>query len=642
MCPHLLPNAPVSKQNGSIIPFTNQIFDRSHRSRVWIFLLLAFCWTVSIDAPCLAQDVVDSGEVSALIDQLGDDSYVIRTQAKEKLQQLGLEAFEELQAAQFHPDSEIVSAARFLINSFLVSWSKETDPAEVRAALFEYSAQDIDERGSRIQRIAALPDRQGVDALVRVARYDPEPSLNRQAALALMQQPMSPNVTECRRQAEMIRQVLGKSDRQSSQWLRVYAQDLQDQSYSVDPWRKLIKQQRREIDANTSQQTTRASVLSLVRTCAGRAAEMGERDEAISISNQNIDLIPPTTRDLVEACNWASDTRLHEFVLELQQANSRLFSGHPRLLYGAAEAKLVGGNDAEADKLATQALAIRAFPKTEKDKEKLSDDDIDGIAQAHLLLAQELLERGLFDWAEGEYQSILDGVEVTSVTGARTRRYMSEMIGELLRHKDAIAILEPLVDRVRKDDLLRKRLNASYVRLAFMEGKLEFHRAMVAKGDGQMEQARLLLKQSFDTYPDNVDVLIEMYRTEGDEDWKGMVERLVRFRTQQVDASVREKENLHRRFGKQLGSTELLSQYLNEYAWLVSNTTGDYEKALAASKRSLELMPDDAAMLDTLARCYLALGRYEEAAEAQQRALDLMPHSPPMVRQMKEIQSLLE
>ncbi len=80
--------------------------------------------------------------------------------------------------------------------------------------------------------------------------------------------------------------------------------------------------------------------------------------------------------------------------------------------------------------------------------------------------------------------------------------------------------------------------------------------------------------------------------------------------------------------------------YMNEYAWLVSNTEGDYRKALEYSLKSLEMDPDSA-KYDTCGRCYFAVGDLENALLMQRRALKLDPHSPPMIRQLKEFEDAM-
>ncbi len=73
----------------------------------------------------------------------------------------------------------------------------------------------------------------------------------------------------------------------------------------------------------------------------------------------------------------------------------------------------------------------------------------------------------------------------------------------------------------------------------------------------------------------------------------------------------------------------------NQLAWLVSNTEGDYQEALRSSQRSLELKPNTSAYLDTLGRCYYAVGDLENAVINQRQAVKLEPHSFQLQRQLK-------
>ncbi len=211
-----------------------------------------------------------ANEVAILIEQLGAESYATRLRAKEALQRIGLEAFDQLHLAQFHPDSEIAMSARFLISSLLVSWSKESDPPEVRETLREYGACSESERSSRIDRLAEFPNRIGLPALVRVASYERALRLSRRAALALMQQPMENDPAARRRNSEQVLEVLGDNDRQAAEWLRAYAEDLASGEYSSERWQQLIAEQREAIDTAATQQASRASVLELVPQSAPR------------------------------------------------------------------------------------------------------------------------------------------------------------------------------------------------------------------------------------------------------------------------------------------------------------------------------------------------------------------------------------
>lgn len=66
--------------------------------------------------------------------------------------------------------------------------------------------------------------------------------------------------------------------------------------------------------------------------------------------------------------------------------------------------------------------------------------------------------------------------------------------------------------------------------------------------------------------------------------------------------------------------------WYNHWAWLVSNTEGDYAKAVEFSQRSLELSPGSPSYLDTLGRCYYAAGELENAVKTQRQAVEGHPH----------------
>ncbi len=145
-----------------------------------------------------------------------------------------------------------------------------------------------------------------------------------------------------------------------------------------------------------------------------------------------------------------------------------------------------------------------------------------------------------------------------------------------------------------------------------------------------------MLIRAFQMNPDNVDILIKMYRVEGDEVWRKLVLRTLQVTTRQTDQLVQDIRDKSRRFGLRGGDD--LGYQLNQYAWLVSNTEGDRQKALDYSLESLEL-ETDSARLDTCARCYFALGDLDNAIRTQKRAIKLMPHSPPMLRQLAEFEA---
>ena len=89
-------------------------------------------------------------------------------------------------------------------------------------------------------------------------------------------------------------------------------------------------------------------------------------------------------------------------------------------------------------------------------------------------------------------------------------------------------------------------------------------------------------------------------------------------------------------------SREDLATMNNQYAWLISNTEGDLQLALRCSQRSLELQPNFSTYLDTLGRCYYAVGDYENAIKYQRRAVELEPFAMSMKRQLQLFETELQ
>jgi tetratricopeptide (TPR) repeat protein len=63
----------------------------------------------------------------------------------------------------------------------------------------------------------------------------------------------------------------------------------------------------------------------------------------------------------------------------------------------------------------------------------------------------------------------------------------------------------------------------------------------------------------------------------------------------------------------------------NQLAWLLANTGGDLQEALAAAKQATTDRPKSAAFADTLAAVYWAQGNRPEAISWQKKAIELEP-----------------
>jgi len=81
------------------------------------------------------------------------------------------------------------------------------------------------------------------------------------------------------------------------------------------------------------------------------------------------------------------------------------------------------------------------------------------------------------------------------------------------------------------------------------------------------------------------------------------------------------------------------SEGYNNLAWLLANTDTSLEEARKLSQKSLEIQPNTAAYLDTLAEIHLRLGKSAQAVEFQKQAIELEPESLDLVERLRKFEA---
>lgn len=649
------------------------------RRRLVLMLLLGLALVAGGDRwgannRLLAQEGGDPDPL-LLVEKLGSPDYATRVRAQQDLMRVGLPAMDALQAALYHPDSEIAAAARYLIDSLMGDWWLEEDEPVVRELLTNYGELTDAEKRARIEHLAAERPSVSGFALARLARYEPNETLSRHAALAVLRGELTYTQALDRQSfAQRLLTTIGASERMGPRWLAAYAADLQENSVGGERWAPLFQAQRQSIQSAADPDAESELLLDLVRMCAQRAAAAGQPRVAQSLIRDHLDLIAPSTRGLLQAVRWIIDIEQYPLVLELQQRYPTLFAEHPVLLYGAAEAALRGdmaaadgvaaagdgvagepvvpseAARAAAEQLAAAALAIDPLPTADAGEEgdaeagapPRSPRSVEDAAMRHRETGRDLESRGLFQWAQREYQQIIDAMPADSVGAAAARVSLARMFADREQHEQVVDVLQPLVQRSEADQAYARRLQGHMVNVAQLKSTLLYHRAQheAANDPSQnSDQVKQWYTDALQLDPANVDILIAMYHYEGDVFWRTEVRNKLREMTLMLERQVERYRMIapERRLGAD--NTRRLSEAYNQYAWLVANTEGNKQNALSHSLESLRLTPDEPANLDTAARCYFALGQYADAVRMQERALKLSPHSPPLQRQLQEFRA---
>ena len=600
----------------------------AHRWSLWVGLTLALVLVLGAANPASAVDVPEGtaeldARVAKLIERLGADQFATREKAQDELARIGLPAFDALHDAQDHEDIEIALRARYLLRVMPISWSRDTDPLEVRNPLRAYGDQPELERRSRMDQLAGLEEGRGVPALCRLARFETSNLLAKRAALLVMNY-AEPEPPEARAQlAKMITATVGLSRRPVAQWLRVFAQTLEHPSATIEPWQRLVAREL-ELLAQFPEKTSSDTVRELLQWQVDFLRRTRREDAALAAVRRAVALLSAKAESLVEMIDWLGARQYWAEVDRLADRFAEEFDDNPLLLYLSAQARLEQGQKEQAEQIAGRAFEI------EKERSDM-----------HYVMAMQLRNRGLFDWSEREFRHVIKRNAADHPTAISARRILAEMLHDIDRELPAAEALQGIVNELDKDPMPR---GLPWLEPDSVRSRMHFFYAQHFAATDRAKQ-RAQLETAIGHDPTDADVLIAMYRLpDADAAWREKTRALIKTATESFRSDIAEGENELRK-AVDIDSREALQRELanncNQFAWLVGNTEGDFQEAVRISRRSVELSPQAGGLWDTLGRCFYATGDLPQAIKAQQRALKFEPHSGQMRRQLELFQKTL-
>lgn len=557
-------------------------------------------------------------KIAKLIEQLGASEFTAREKAQVDLAKIGLEAFDALNEAQHHDDVEIALRARYLVRAMQVQWHQDSDSAEVIRILMKYGEQSETERRSRIDRLKALAQRQGLVALCRLARFETSEELSKFAALKVLD--MLPELKDEAARGDAGKKILtgsGNGKRTATAWLRTFAKTLPGLAASIPEWKAHIKAEH-DLFTQFPDRTSRETVRDLYRFEVALMQSLGREQEAVAVMRKTLSLLEGTEQQLAELMDWLLERKAWPVVQEVADRFPKPFLASAELLYRLAEAQDGDGKKDAAKQTAAKALALRPddFPE-------------------HFRLGILLQERGQFTFAENELRYLLPRVTEDVSYQLRVPYVLSEMLHDIGQELPAAEVVKGAVDLLAKNPQAREfgiRPQGAWI------SRMHYFYALDLLEKGKLDEARKHLDDGAAADPTDADVLIALYR------WPNPTPEQQASIQKLVTAATASFEKEMDKF-KEGGPTDPLggdpqdyATACNQYAWLVSNTFGDFDKAVRASHKSvdlyLELRRDAGAYYDTLGRCYYAKGDLDNAIKYQTEALKLQPHSGQMKRQL--------
>lgn len=551
-----------------------------------------------------ASEADEAAEIARLIQQLGHEDYFQRQRAQQVLATYGAAAFDALVAAQNHPDIEIASRAKYLLHKIDLTWDRSSDDPDVQRVLKGYGDSTEETRLSRARQLALLPCNIAAGPLARIVRYEPSELLSRRAALLIIHQKAYSPLNDQRRREAILEQ-LGPSERTAAQWLRTFVLAAESPSEAVEQWQRYVDQAKAELKRSHNSPIERQIAQGLVQYQAELLTKLGRAEQARPLFDQVVEWTPESLDALLSLSRWLIEQGALDAFDTLERTHRDFLTAQPLLLYAVAEARALQGNDEQAEKLVKQARTL-----------------VGGDSFQQLRIAYFLGKQGFVRSSERELRHVMQMVPATHRDALSARMLLSERLHDRGAHLEAAKLLEESITAMEKNEQQGQADQNGGRDVHSVRSRMYYFYARHYEDD----RARQVdyLEKAIAADASDADALIALYRIPNKSpEFKAKVSEMIRaavigFRKQIEQNPDRE------------------ATPYNQLAWLVGNTEGDYQEAVKASLKSLEIQPGSAAYLDTLGRCYFAAGDLENAIKHQIMAVEREPYSEQMRRQLAE------
>jgi len=616
----------------------------------WRRFALAFTVLIAISSSSGAQQpaeqsseaTAESGRIERLIEQLGAEDFYDREQAEEQLREMGFRAYDPLLAAHHHPDLEVAARVGRLLNLLEVAWTQSNDPPVLKKFFHDYAILTETKRWDRVESADELPPRERLAALSRILLHERSTPLSFRAALGLIELLDQHGPTDRgkatnnaggaggavgnagtdspgRLSAELLAQLREQFEGRRRPGVELVDQWFEsggDKRTMVDLLSAEIDRQRALVQ-ESSAKSSRALIASMLRLQARWLGDLGRPARAAIAMREMLQWEQARPEDIGALLDWLIEQQAWSIIGEVHDRFGQEIDGRAELLYRVAEARRAAGDGAAADRLAGEAFALnQSTPETLSDR---------------MELAQALWTRGLFDWAEREFEALFDQPGLDSGVAVLLAQQYAELLHDRGRDRQAAEVIEQALAQLddppmnARNPVTRARLEAQ---IAPIRARMHYFRACDHARENRPAQQRAELKKALEVDGDELDALIACYRL-SDESSDFRRETLAR-----IEKAADSLERLIRQ------APDNPTSY-NQYAWLIGNTEGDLDKALRYSRKSLELEPGSGGYLDTLAHVYFARGEYAKAVETQRRAVELEPHSKLIADQYEVFRAAL-
>jgi tetratricopeptide (TPR) repeat protein len=558
-----------------------------------LFILAALALAAPARADVDAADAV-ARDIEWQIKNLAADSAVLRDLAAQKLGHYGMTAADALVRALSTAPTPALARVRELLTRLPLT--SPDDPPEVAKALQNYSQLQASSRQETGYRLTSLPIEKSAPALLRIIAYEPNEFVAWQLAMRL-----KPWISKCRDAILAARLPPRPATLRLLAWTKPES--------AIERMEQAWAMARERLKAGGD--TEAAGLLSLVTTELTTLYRVKKQFDTIETCWRQV---ADETKDPNAALNLLAllvERNQPQRVEAEWKRCADWLAGDPRALYLLARAAGARGDrQMEKDFIATAR--------------SLSPQD----PEQHLFVGAYLMQRRWLDLAAGEFQRVLEMVgaderdrafEITArlrLADIHSHRRQPDKEAEQL--DTAIHLYKIFEERGAAGGVITDQVNNLKCRLLLIEA------ARHGKAGNPIAQEKALREtlKLTPNHPDAVIALVELLRKRG--------------AAQEAAELVKATSEFYRaRVNEQPDDAE----GYNNLAWLLANTDTSLDEARKFSQKSLELQPDTAAYLDTLAEVHIRLGQPARAVEFQKQAIELEPESLDLAERLKKFEA---
>ena len=522
---------------------------------------------------CFADEESVRSQIQKWVQQLGDESYLVRQRAESLLNRTGIQAYPELQRAKQSADIEVARRAEYILSQIEQAF-RDTENREAAFWIHHYMmVSNPAEKAQTIWALASpfldLTKGEGLPTLCRLVRFEENDALRVETAKTLIASPPT---------SPMARQ----------RWYQSIRDNLQ--STGNDEWLQCVADYAQLwCDLNDANVRTTSALQERVRQVGMATFRLLETSEhRIQIGS-------------------TTDILLYYAVAELQDA---------------------AGLTEEREKTVAAALAIE--PKPIQTITPLEQIDVlfgDLLMNEHFYAGLYLKQCYRIHWAMAHFQKVMDTGDIA--LRIKASEFAAESAIYLAEFATAATLFSKHIEMLRGTDHLR---NDAESLISQAERRRAYCLAEKAAEEENWARVRDIIVQVWAAEPPGHR---DLWGDGGDIDLVIMAHRLGKqipnFESEFKDVMASQLKKTWNSIIADIDDPfpdmrqKKMVNAFNTAAWLLANMDGDYHSALTLIEATLKIEPEEIGIQDTLAHVYFLGGNVDDAIRVQEQVVRAAP-----------------